>query len=123
MPKLSASALKARIDQLQKQLAAAEANKAPAIKKVRALMAKLGVTIGDLQATKTPNRRGRPAKVGKANGAANGNGQTKPRRARAKVAIKYRDNKGNTWTGRGKTPRWLVEAEKAGQSREAFRIS
>ena len=42
MPKLSASALKVRIDQLQKQLAAAEANKAPAIKKVRALMKKLG---------------------------------------------------------------------------------
>jgi DNA-binding protein H-NS len=38
------------------------------------------------------------------------------------VAIKYRDEAGNTWTGRGKTPRWLVEAEKAGKPRESFKI-
>jgi uncharacterized ferritin-like protein (DUF455 family) len=48
MPKLSATALKTRIEQLQKQLAAAEASKAPAIAKVRALMKKLGVTTDDL---------------------------------------------------------------------------
>jgi hypothetical protein len=45
MPKLSAAALKARIAELQKQLAAAEINKAPAIKKVKALMKKFGLTI------------------------------------------------------------------------------
>jgi DNA-binding protein H-NS len=39
-----------------------------------------------------------------------------------KVAIKYRDEKGNTWTGRGKTPRWLVEAENTGKNREAFKV-
>jgi DNA-binding protein H-NS len=39
-----------------------------------------------------------------------------------KVAIKYRDEKGNTWTGRGKTPRWLVEAEKLGETREQFAV-
>jgi DNA-binding protein H-NS len=39
-----------------------------------------------------------------------------------KVAIKYRDEKGNTWTGRGKTPRWLVEAEKLGKTREQFAV-
>lgn len=119
MPKLSASALKARIDQLQKQLAAAEANKAPAVRKVLALMKNLGVTVEDLRNTQAPGRRGRPAKGSKANGAA---GASKPRRARAKVAIKYRDDHGNTWTGRGKTPRWLANAEKAGANRETFLI-
>jgi len=119
MPKLSASALKARIDQLQKQLAAAEANKAPAIKKVRALMKKLGVSLSDLAAgTAESARRGRPSKTAAAR-SANG---AKPRKARGKVAIKYRDDKGNTWTGRGKTPRWLVEAEKSGKTRESFKI-
>ena len=48
MPKLSADALKARIAQLQKQLAAVETSKAPALKKVKALMKKLG------SATRTP---------------------------------------------------------------------
>ena len=27
---------------------------------------------------------------------------------RGKVAVKYRDSSGNTWTGRGRMPRWLV---------------
>lgn len=118
MPRLSADALKSRIAALQKQLATAESSKAPAIKKVVALMKKLGVTVADLQGV-TPRgkgRRGRPAGNGKDNGA------RKAKRARRKVAIKYRDDKGNTWTGRGKTPRWLTAAEKAGKNRDQFKV-
>ena len=119
MPKLSVDALKTRIADLQKKLAAAESSKAPAIKKVKALMKKLGVTLEDLDGKSDSvdpgtRRRGRPRK-----GAAD-----KPAKSAGarKVAIKYRDEKGNTWTGRGKTPRWLVEAEKAGRSRDVFKI-
>jgi len=116
MPKLSAIALKARIAELQKQLAAAENAKGPAIKKVKALMKKLGVTVADLaDETSVPAKGRRGRKPGSAS-------STKPRKAGSKVAIKYRDDKGNTWTGRGKTPRWLADAEKAGASREQFRI-
>lgn len=34
------------------------------------------------------------------------------------VAVKYRDpkNPGNTWTGRGRMPRWMVAATKGGKS-------
>ena len=119
MPKLSVDALKIRIADLQKKLAAAESSKAPAIKKVKALMRKLGVTVTDLTsedsgAKSSGKRRGRPKKVmtEKVVRAASGR----------KVAIKYRDEKGNTWTGRGKTPRWLVEAEKLGETREQFAV-
>ncbi len=115
MPKLSAEALKVRIAQLQKQLAAAETNKAPAIRKVKALMKKLGVTVEDLSEGKTSGRRGRASTSLTA-------AAVKPSKSRGKVAIKYRDDKGNTWTGRGKTPRWIVEAEKAGKSRDAFKV-
>ena len=41
------------------------------------------------------------------------------------VAIKYRDprNPDNTWTGRGRTPRWLVAALKGGKaSKDDFLI-
>ncbi len=43
---------------------------------------------------------------------------------RGKVAIKYRDpnNPGNTWTGRGRMPRWMSAAVKAGKSRDDFLI-
>lgn len=116
MPKLSAIALKARIAELQKQLIAAENAKGPAIKKVKALMKKLGVTVADLaDETSAPVKGRRGRKPGSAS-------PTKPRKAGSKVAIKYRDDKGNTWTGRGKTPRWLADAEKAGASREQFLI-
>ena len=41
-----------------------------------------------------------------------------------KVAPQYRDpsNKKDTWAGRGRQPRWLVAAIKAGKKREDFKI-
>src|SRR5262245_18705221 len=38
--------------------------------------------------------------------------------SRGKVAIKYRDNAGNTWTGRGRMPRWMVAATKGGKAKK-----
>jgi DNA-binding protein H-NS len=37
-----------------------------------------------------------------------------------RVAIKYRDpeNRKNTWTGRGRTPRWMVAALRGGKARK-----
>jgi DNA-binding protein H-NS len=117
MPKLSPQALKARIAVLQKQLAEAEENKAPSIRKVKDLMKKLGVTLEDLKGAAALNQglrpRGRPRKKGS---------EKTLKLAERKVAIKYRDENGNTWTGRGKTPRWLAEAERGGKSREAFKV-
>ena len=46
-------------------------------------------------------------------------------KARGKVAVKYRDpsNSDNTWSGRGRTPLWLVEAtKKRGVKKEDFLI-
>ena len=39
---------------------------------------------------------------------------------RGKVAIKYRDssNSANTWTGRGRMPRWMVAATKGGKAKK-----
>ena len=73
-------------------------------------MKKLGVTLADLGGAASA----KPAAPTKA--------PKKASKSRGMVAIKYRDESGNTWTGRGKTPRWLVEAEKAGKSRESFKI-
>lgn len=127
MPKLSAAALKAKIALLQKQLEAAEKNKAPAIKKVIALMKKLGVTLADLTGAvseaKPKGRRGRPKGKNSASKASRKRkGVRQGTRAKGKVAVKYKDEQGNTWTGRGKTPRWLAAAEKSGKSREQFKI-
>ena len=53
-------------------------------------------------------------------GARTGNGKGK----RGKVAVKYRDSAGNTWTGRGRMPLWMVAALKRGKAkREDFLIA
>lgn len=39
-----------------------------------------------------------------------------------KVAIRYRDDNGNTWTGRGSKPRWLAEALSAGATLEQLAV-
>jgi|SRR5262245_48420621 DNA-binding protein H-NS len=47
----------------------------------------------------------------------------KGRNGKGSVAVKYRDphNPENTWTGRGRMPRWLVAATKGGKAkREDF---
>lgn len=47
-----------------------------------------------------------------------------PRRKTGKVAAKYRDpdNKRNTWSGRGRMPRWLAQKTKHGRSVADFLI-
>lgn len=45
--------------------------------------------------------------------------QTKPRKP---VAIRYRSPEGQTWTGRGRTPSWLVDAMANGATKEQFAV-
>ena len=48
----------------------------------------------------------------------------KPRRKYPRVLPKYRNpHTSETWSGRGKRPRWLVAAVKSGRKIEEFRIS
>jgi DNA-binding protein H-NS len=44
----------------------------------------------------------------------------KTRRGKGSVAIKYRDPKNpqNTWTGRGRMPRWMAAATRGGKAKK-----
>ena len=44
----------------------------------------------------------------------------KGRQSKGSVAVKYRDpqNAENTWTGRGRMPRWMVAATKGGKAKK-----
>lgn len=44
----------------------------------------------------------------------------KSRKGKGSVAVKYRDpqNPENTWTGRGRMPRWMVAATKGGKAKK-----
>ena len=108
MPKMmTESAIRKQIAALQERLKKSDRGRANKIKLVIKLMTKHGVTVDDLR-----NAAGsrKPEKAA-------ADGRRKPAR------IKYRDNGGNTWTGRGRTPLWLVAAEKAGQKRDEFLVT
>jgi len=76
----------------QKIVEARETELADAIAKVLAIVTEYGLTAADIFGGK----RGR-----KASG------------TKAKVAAKYRDQNGNEWTGRGRTPKWIEGKDKS----------
>lgn len=92
--------LKAQAEGLLKQAEAARrAEIASVIAEIQARMKEFGITLDDLK---------RGAKKTKARGA---------------VAVKYRNSAtGESWSGRGRAPKWLVEEETKGRSREAFLV-
>ncbi len=56
------------------------------------------------------------------------NAPEKPKRGKktgqqsAPAAVKFRSPNGQTWSGRGRKPTWLTQAEAGGQSAEEFRV-
>ncbi|MEI8401718.1 MAG: H-NS histone family protein [Alcaligenaceae bacterium] len=104
------------IEKLQKQAQALQTkSRKPVISSLVRTMKEYDISPDELAAAfgkvKNAAKPGRPAKSAKVSGV------KKP------VAPKYRHPaSGATWTGRGKAPLWVVEAEKNGQPRQQFLI-
>ena len=87
------------------------------VQRIRTAIEHYGLTAQDLFAS-GPKKRGRPRKaVAKTAG-----GKRGARKTRRVIPVKYRDNKGNTWTGRGSRPRWLVAALNEGAKIDDFLV-
>jgi DNA-binding protein H-NS len=86
-----------QIAKLQSLAAVARKNEIDgALTQIKELMLKYGVTVADLTAAKN----------------------AKPAKAKRSVAAQFKNSDtGETWTGRGRAPRWLD-----GKEREQFRI-
>ena len=69
----------------------------------------------DISINEVRQAMGKKSKIVKAKKAVTG----KPRKS---APVKYRDSEGNTWSGRGRAPRWLVAAEKSGKKRDQFAV-
>jgi len=83
---------------LEKAIAEARQNEiSAAVTKVREIVAEYGLTAQDV----FPGRAGKSAA---------------PKSATSKVAPKYRDpaNPNNTWTGRGRMPKWVADLNAQG---------
>ncbi len=79
----------------------------------RARLAELGLTLEAV----LPASAG-PPPAGSGQG---GQGRKKRRDAGQPLAAKYRGPSGETWSGRGRIPKWLQTLEAEGRSREEFR--
>ena len=89
---------------------------ADVVARIKEAIAVYGLTAQDLGLAGT---RGRPPKV---KAAAAAPAPTATAKKTRKVKIKYRDNAGNTWTGRGSRPRWLRDAIDGGTSIESYLV-
>lgn len=119
MPKLID--IQAQIEKLQKQAAEIKAKEFQnTVQEILTKMQAFGITVKDLQSAK-------PSKLAKT-----GRGKVKatapktakaPKTVKNPVAAKYRGPNGETWSGRGLTPKWLALLITQGQSKEAFAIN
>ena len=117
------SEMMAQIEDLRKQAEKQRKEEYSAVlKTIKKQIAEFNITAEELgfSAGATHAKRGRKpgrpaAKPGR-----------KPRAKRAtagtKVAPKYKDDAGNTWTGRGKMPTWLAKSVAEGRTLESFLI-
>jgi DNA-binding protein H-NS len=122
MPRMTYDQIQKQIAQLKSRAAKMEsaqaAAKKQAVAKVLAFMKKLGVEVSDL---KSPDNA--PAKRRGKAGVTSGS-RPAASKTRSPVAPKYRHPVSNeTWTGRGKLPKWLSAEIAAGKSRDQFLIS
>ena len=113
MARKSYESIRKQIEKLEEKAAKLEAvadeKKKKAIGQVVTLMKKLDVTADDIVQYRPRRGRGAAKKAA-----------TRPRKP---VAPKFRNTKtGDTWSGRGRTPRWLAALEAQGKSREDYRI-
>lgn len=92
--------LVAQAEKLMRQAEAArKAEITTAVGEIKAKMTEYGITLADLGCS------------------------AKGAKSRKAVAAKYRNPANNeTWSGRGRVPRWLVALEGAGRKREEFAV-
>lgn len=83
------------------------------IARIREAINAYGLTAADLGLDKGRGKRG--AKPAAADG-------RKPRRAKASTQVKFRDEGGNVWGGRGPRPKWLRDALAAGRQLADFAV-
>jgi DNA-binding protein H-NS len=118
----SLSDLLAQKAALEKQIADFQKEKrGDAIAKVKALMAEYGLTAADIAGAKVAAKVAAKAPAPAAAPAAAP--AKKSKAAGKKVAAKYRNPAtGDTWSGRGLKPKWLVAAMATGKTLADFSI-
>jgi DNA-binding protein H-NS len=112
--------IQSQIQKLQKQAADIKTREFDkTVEEIRSKMDAFGITAKDLQTVK---RGTRGAKGKKASVAGKPSRKGASKAAGSTVAAKYHGPNGETWTGRGLTPRWLKSLLEQGRTKEDFAI-
>jgi len=113
--------IQSQIEKLQKQASDIKAKEFHStIQDILIKMQAFGITVKDLQSAKP----GKAAKGGRGKvKAGSGKGPKPVKKAGVAVAAKYRGPNGESWSGRGLTPRWLTSLLAQGRSKEEFAIT
>lgn len=107
--------IQSQIEKLQKQareIKSREFDKT--VREILAMMDAFGITVKDLNSGKSRGAKPKAKQI-RAGGAAK-------KKNNPAVPAKYRGPAGETWSGRGLTPRWLAALMVQGKSREDFAI-
>jgi DNA-binding protein H-NS len=113
--------IQSQIEKLQKQaneIKAKEFN--GTVQDILAKMQAFGITVKDLQTAKPA--KGAKTSRGKKH-APTVQAEKSSKKVGVAVAPKYRGPNGETWSGRGLTPKWLSFLIAQGQSKESFAIN
>lgn len=90
------------------------------VQEIREKMQAFGITIKDLQAASSKSRKGKAKTASAVRGKKGG---TRSSQAGTVVAAKYRGPNGETWSGRGLTPKWLSALLEQGRAKDDFLIT
>jgi len=114
--------IQSQIEKLQKQANDIKSKDFNAtVKEILTKMQAFGITVKDLQSPKAA-KSGKPGRPAKAK-AGPSKAPKAVRKASAPVAAKFRGPNGETWSGRGLTPKWLASLVAQGQSKESFAVT
>ena len=114
-----------KLVRLQTEVQKAEETKTAKNQEIQAILKRMASEYGVKPETQTQTQT---AETKSAPATQNGSHKRRARGAQKKpstVKPLYKDpaNPSNTWSGRGRAPRWLAALENQGAKREAFRIS
>jgi DNA-binding protein H-NS len=113
-----------QIAKLQEQKEAIKAKEVSGVvARIKEAIAHYGLAVEDLFGSQAGGRKGaRTATAKSTRKAASKKAAGKRAGKGVRVPVKYRDDAGNTWTGRGNKPRWLVAALASGKNAEDFAV-
>lgn len=112
--------IQTQIEKLQKQANEIKSKEfSSTVQEILTKMQAFGITVKDLQTAKPikAGKAGRKPKIGVEKA------PKVPKKATVAVAPKFRGPNGETWSGRGLTPKWLAALIAQGQSKESFAIN